>query len=84
MRLAGRAVAQGLVVGQEEQLFLMTGPPTVKPYWLRRKGFFLVTFQGLAWMASLRKNSNTLPWNSFDPDFVVALICDVALPNSAE
>jgi hypothetical protein len=69
----------------KNSLSLTTGPATVNPNWLRRKGFFGPgTFQGLAVMASLRRNSKRLPWNSFDPDLVVALTCDVALPYSAE
>ena len=69
---------------------LMTGPPTAKPYWLRRKtGFFgLAAVAGAnrlrAFSASLRRNSNTVPCSSFEPDLVVKLMTPpLKRPNSA-
>src|SRR5215813_13426261 len=57
---------------------LMIGPPAANPYWLRRKtGFFgLAAVAGakrfLAFSASLRRNSNAVPCNPFEPDLVVS------------
>ena len=69
---------------------LTTGPPTAKPYWLRRKtGFFgLAAVAGAnrlrAFSASLRRNSNTVPCSSFEPDLVVKLMTPpLKRPNSA-
>src|ERR1700687_3008265 len=42
-------------------LFLMTGPPSVPPNWLRRKGSLLGAKVGFASSAELRRNSNALP-----------------------
>ena len=73
-------------LNMKNSLLLMTGPPTVVPYWLREKGGIGLSCGSKKFFASifaLRTNSNTVPWKAFVPDFVLALICATARPNSA-
>src|SRR6266704_929084 len=53
-------------------LGIETGPPRVKPYWLRRNGFFVpVCCHWRASIAEFRRNSYAVPWYSLPPDLVV-------------
>jgi hypothetical protein len=65
--------------------FNVIGPPTVPPNWFRWKSGFSSTSKKLrASMASLRWNSNALPDNWFEPDFVSTFTWPPEfLPNSA-
>src|SRR5262245_61591780 len=68
---------------KKNSLFLTIGPPTVPPYWFLFNELCVVEKYWRALKRSLRKNSNTSPWNSLVPDFVTAVTAD-ELPRFAD
>ncbi len=67
----------------------MIGPPKVAPNWCWLNGALAMLArllnQLLASKVSLRRNSKTLPWNSFVPDLIWRLTTPPSeRPNSAE
>src|SRR5579872_2722235 len=61
----------------QNNLFLITGPPTARPYWLKwnaGRGLpFLFAKKEFAFSLSLRKKSHKLPCSSFVPPLLVTL-----------
>lgn len=67
----------------------VSGPPTVPPNWLNRKGArsrpLAFANQLLAWSLSFRRNSYSTPWNSLPPERVTMFTTAPAVrPYSAE
>ena len=61
----------------------MIGPPKVPPNWLYRSFVFCWANMLRALSTSFCTNSNSDPWNSFVPLFVIMFSTEVPLPNSA-